>query len=339
MLASLLLTGSLTGCNKSSGANVSTIESKNSTMTATEVASAESSTGVEATEEGTFITKEYQFYSETEDGLKFEIPEEIEVNGKKYKYTGNAEYITSEIMSVVAQTVDVEVKDKDDVSKEYTYKSDSGKTYTLYGDIFNFSELVPIKTTVTERVEYSPRVSKPNITKTKEIEYYNEVSGKDEVISGTLVDSGKSSTEWYSGYSVNAVFTANHETVSDWTVEGNGTVVNVPQTSDTPTWSNYQNDVISLLGLDANFYRCTGAEWNGNAFTNVDGMLQRSATFHCDSLLTSYWAEYTGIGEAYGYKAKVTYYAYAESFEENAIDKKDVSTLYKMVAVASYKEV
>lgn len=337
-LASLLVVSCLTGCNKDANKEAYADENTSSQSEDTNEAGSDDA-GTSEDAEGNIITKEFLFYSATEDGLKFEIPQFIEVDGKKYQFTGNAEYQTSEIMSVVTQTLDLEVVNKDDVEKEYIYKSKTGKTYKLHGDLFYFSEKVPIQRTIRERVEYSLQLGKPNIPAEKDIEYYNDVTQKDEVIKGKLVDSGVASSDWEKGYAVDAVFSANHESVSEWSVTGKDKTINVSQTAEAPVWENYQNEVISLLGLDPSVYRCTGATWNGDSYNDESGMLKRNATFHCEAFTSSYWAEYEGKGEAMGYKTRVTYYEYADLFKNSEIDPADISVLYKMVAIASYKEV
>lgn len=338
LLSSMMLATLITGCNKTPAT-----EDASAGVTAEDNIEGGSEQSSEAgedasDEEANIITMEYQFYSETEDGLRFEIPEMIEVDGVKYKYTGNAEYQTSEIMSVVAHTVDVEVEEKEDAETSIEWVSDAtGKKYTLNGDIFNWSDLVPITTTVTERVEYGARTTAPYIPQVKTISYYNEVDEADAEINGKLVSSGQSEPSWRSGYPVDGVFTCNSTSVDNWAFEGYGKTVYVPQSSATPTWDGYQNDILSFLGLDANLYRVVGGRWNGDAYTDANGNISRNAIFDCEAYLSTYWAVYEGKGEALGYRASVTYYAYADALKD--VSEEDISTLYKMVAIASYEEV
>ncbi len=337
LLSSMMLATLITGCNKTpatedASAGVTGEDNIEGGSEQTSEAGEDASD-----EEANIITMEYQFYSETEDGLRFEIPEMIEVDGVKYKYTGNAEYQTSEIMSVVAHTVDVEVEDKKDAETSIEWISDAtGKKYTLKGDIFNWSDLVPITTTVTERVEYGARTTAPYIPQVKTISYYNNVDEKDDTISGELVSSGQSEPSWRSGYPIDGIFTASDAYVDSWQIEGFKTVY-VPQTSPTPTWDGYQSDILTLLGLDPAIYRVSGASWKGDAYTDANGVVCRNATFDCEAYLSTYWAVYEGKGEALGYRASVTYYAYADALKD--VSEEDISTIYKMVAIASYEEV
>lgn len=336
LLSGMMLATLITGCNKTSSTDASVGVTAEDNIESGSAQTSETSEAV-SDEVANIITMEYQFYSETEDGLKFEIPDTIEVDGVTYKYTGNAEYQTSEIMSVVAHTVDVEVEEKEDAETKITWISDAtGKKYELNGDIFNWSDLVPITTTVTERVEYGARTQAPYIPQVKTISYYNEVDEKDDEISGELVSSGQSEPAWRSGYPVNGVFTASDASVDNWTIEGFKSVY-VPQSSPTPTWEGYQSDILTLLGLDPTLYRVTGARWNGDAYTDANGVISRNAIFDCEAYLSTYWAVYEGKGEALGYRASVTYYAYADDIKD--VSAEDISTLYKMVAIASYEEV
>ena len=341
LLSGLMIATLFSGCRNT------TIEDASAGVTAEdniEIGSEQTSEVIEETseQEGNFITMEYQFYSETEDGLKFEIPAEIEVDGVKYRYTGNAEYQTSEIMSVVAQTIEVEVEEKEDAETSIEWVSDvTGKKYTLNGDIFNWSELVPINVTVTERVEYGARAEAPYIPQVKTITYYNEVDEKDDTISAELVSSGQSEPSWRGGYPINAIFVTNSSDVHSWTIEGYGKEVYVPQFSEKPEWDGYQSDIIKMLNLDPTLYRVTGCRWYSEPYTDEYGQIKRNATYDCEAYLSSYWAVYEGQGEALGYRANVTYYAYVKDMEKEGIvvDEDDISTLYKMVAIASYEEV
>lgn len=327
----------LSGC-RNSGTATDTATGTDSTETDASVSSSENEGDTEKTDEETnYITMEYEYYSDKEEDLNFDIPQVIEQSGKKYRFTGEAEYTTSEIMNVIATILDVEVEEKEDVDKEIEFVGKNGKKYKLRADLFNWSELTTINTKVEEKVDYGPRTSAPEIPKEKDITYYNEVSQKDETIKGTLVDSGASNPSWQAGYPVEGEFYCTGSDVDVWTIEGFKDV-SVSQSAETPVWEGYQTDILNILSLDASKYRVTGAAWNGEAWEE-GGMLYRKATYNCEASVSSYWAVYTGTGQAYGYKAKLFYYLLADELEAAEKDKEDISILYRMRAVAKYEEI
>lgn len=283
------------------------------------------------------ITMEYRFYSEREVPVEYEFPATIEQDGKNYRFTGDVEYETLEAMDVVAQTVDLAVKEQGEIEKTLTYTSEeTGCTYELYSDLMQVSEKTVISMKVTDTVTYTPQAEKPYIPATKIITYYNEVTGQDEKIEGTLVSSGKyGDTMWQDGYDIKGLFTTASEDTTEWTLDGIGDVV-VEQNAATPAWDNYQSDVLTHFGLDTGKYRITGAMWDGEVYLDENNLRCRKAVYTGEALVTGYIATYEGIGQAYGYDARVTYYVPAEEVDA---PEEDVSTIYKILATASYEEV
>lgn len=336
LLVAALAATSVTGCGMlTEGARVeeSTIQdSVPGVGEDTLIASIETGENIERN----YITMEYQFYSESEEPVEYEFPATVEQEGKTYRFTGDVRYETLESMNVVAHTADLEVKEQEEIEKTLMYTSEeTGRTYELYRDLMQVSEQTVISMKVTDTVTYSPQPDKPYIPNTKIITYYNEVTGQDEQIEGTLVRSGKyGDTTWQDGYDFDGLFTTASEDTTEWTLEGIGDVV-VEQNADIPVWDNYQSDIPIHFGLDTGKYRVTGAAWDGETYLE-NNLRCRKAVYTGEALVTGYTATYEGIGQAYGYEAHVTYYVPAE---EADAPKEDVSTIYKMLAIGSYEEV
>lgn len=287
--------------------------------------------------ERNYITMEYQFYSESEAPVTYEFPATVEQEGKTYRFTGDAQYETLEVMKVVARTVDLEVKELEETEKTFMYTSEeTGRTYELYRDWVQVSGQAVINMKVTDTVTCSPQPDKPYIPGTKMITYYNEVTGQDERIEGTLVSSGKyGDTTWQDGYDFDGLFTAVSENTAEWTLEGIGDVV-MDQNADIPVWDNYRSDIPAYFGLDTDKYRITGAVWDGEAYLDENNLRCRKAIYTGEALVSGYTATYEGVGQAYGYDVRVTYCVPAEEVDA---PEEDISTICKMLATASYEEV
>lgn len=328
---------------------------------------------VAVNEEGNYITVEYQYFSENKDGLDFEIPKSITRDGKRYEFTGEAEYQISEIMDVIEQTLDIEVEEKEDLEDEITYYSDkTGKEYKLKkGDAVYFSEPCEIKKTVTKKVNYGPRMEAPEIAKSQTLTYYSKVTETDEELEAPLIDSGSSEPYWLApDEPIYGTFTTDRLGLESWLIgwtedydnDGFADEYRIPLSLEksTPSWEGYEDEVLRFLELDKEKYKVTSAKWESEIYHMVvnqdefrhDGwdreidVAVRDASWTYEALVKDYWATYQGEGITMGYKTRVTYFTTLEELLKILGEKAskedfedDLTILYKVKAAAVYKEV
>lgn len=154
---------------------------------------------------------------------------------------------------------------------------------------------------VTDTVSYSPQADCPNIPDTHIITYYNEVTKQEEQIEGILIDCVQSGeADWLGGYDIKGIFTATADGTTEWVLEGIGNI-SLSQNADSPSWDNYQSDILTYLGLEDTKYRITGACWDGDAYYDENGLLCRKAVYTGEALVTGYTAIYEGTGQAYAH--------------------------------------
>lgn len=298
--------------------------------------------GAETEEAKNVITVEYQFFSESEKNIKFDIPDTYEQGGKTYKANGNVEYTTSEILECVEKTEEVSVLDKGDIKDTYTYTTANGKKIELkVQDDIDWGELQEIEYPVTETVTYGSRFEKPDIPDEKPIKYHNNRTGEDAVVTGYLADQGKNGPKWKTGYTADGAFVADDNSVCEWDVENFGKVT-VSQYAEAPVWDNYQNDVLTIAGLDPKYFRCTGAKWTTDNYKDANGRALRNAQYDIEAYVTDYWAKYENITKVMGYKTTVVYYKLLSDLskgQRNELGKEDIKKLYKITATVEFEEV
>ena len=316
-------------------------------------------------EKDMYITIDYICYSEKEDDLVINIPDIIERDGKKYEYTGQMEYVVTESMECVEQSIDLEVEDIEEAESSIEYTSPvTGQTYTLSADSFVWSDLTPIRKKVAETLDFSGYMYKPDMPKTKTITYFNKQTETEEECEGTLEDWGSSEQYWAQ---VEEPIRGSFERdASDFDYYETGVwnedvqweiLVNIDNA--VPMWEGYEEDVLKIARVsdeELPNYRITGAQWSGEkyyAVENINGndvvVEKRDAEYSFEMKCKDYWATYVGYGESLGYKTHVSYFATVEEVLEalkktdKTITKKDIADdikiLYKMTATATFKEI
>ena len=314
---------------------------------------------------GNYITVDYVFYSEKKDDIKLNIPKTIEKDGKTYEYTGNAEYVLSETMECVEYSTELQVEDKDEAEDTITYTSPkTGKKYVLKAGTFNWSDLTKIKKTVTERVDYTGYMSKPDIPDTKTLTYVNKDTKEEEEVEGKLSDWGASEKYW--AKAEEPIIGTFERDASDYTAFGTDIwendvewKVRVDLDNNYPSWDGYEKDVLKIARVpenDMDDYRIVGADWTSDKYYDVvihdDKEVvveRRDASYMYEAKVQDYWAEYVGYGESIGYKTFVSYFAtvdevleFLKKKDKNITKddiKDDIKILYKMKATATFKEV
>lgn len=281
------------------------------------------------------IEQEFEFYTDDEDVIYYNIPETIEQDGKTYQLA-NEDEITYENMGereVVQQVVDADVEELSDIPETIEYEGENGKTYTLQNEQVYVAEEGTITIPVTEEVVYEDQAGKPSVSNTKTITYYNKATGQDEEIEGILQDYYESTPgHWSNTLAIDGVFSAPSTNCTTYTLAGTDNIV-VEQSAETPAWETYQTDILASLNLSPDYFRINAAAWNGGQYSQ-DGYVMRNAQFTGDVYVASYTAVYEGTGESLGYKTKTFYRADADTVDA---DEEDVTNVIKIKAIVRYE--
>lgn len=289
---------------------------------------------VEAEEQAAEIEQEFEFYSDEEDVIYFNLPETVELYGQAYELTGDAAYETIGTRRVVQQVVDSDVENLAEIPDTVEYEAESGNSYTLNNEqVYVKEQDAQIRVLVTDTVVYEDQYGAPSIPGTKAITYYSKATGQEEEVEGTLKESYESTPgHWEGSLHIDGTFQAPSGNVTEYTLAGSENV-KVLQSALTPEWDTYQSDVLKSLGLSPEYFRVLSASWNGEQYAQ-GGYVLRDAVFEGDAYVSSYTAVYEAYGDSIGYKTKVFYRADAEGLDA---PEEDVTTVLKVKAVVRYR--
>ena len=312
-----------------------------------------------------FITVDYYFYTQNPEEKNYNVPRTTKRGGQTYEYTGNSKYSISESIESIAISMELEVEDIKDAKEQIVYVSpETGLSYLLSADAFNWGELTKINKRVTLKTEYSGCQTEPEIPQLKEIAYINKDTGKEEKADGKLIK--KSFTDEYWAEAQEPIEGTFERDASDCSLFGTGIMdgneewkVKVDLDNAYPSWEGYEKDVLKIAGIpdeEIDDYRVTGADWVSDKYYDVtffNGketvVEKRDAAYAYEAKCRDYYAEYEGYGESLGYKADVMYFTRLDEALE-ALRKKDktatkdlikddIKTVYKMKVTATYKEI
>lgn len=172
LLISAVLAASLTGCGQKA---------------AESDPGAEEATVDESEAQAAEIEQEFEFYSDKEDEMYYNLPDVVEQDGKSYELTTDISLETLGTRKVVQKVVESDVEDLAELPETMEYKTDSGNTYTLTNEqVYVKEKDATISIPVTDTVVYEDQYGRPSIPGTKTITYFNKVTGQDEEIQGTL---------------------------------------------------------------------------------------------------------------------------------------------------------
>lgn len=312
-----------------------------------------------------FITVDYYFYTQNPEEKNYNVPRTTKRGGQTYEYTGNSKYSISESIESIAISMELEVEDIKDAKEQIVYVSpETGLSYLLSADTFNWGELTKINKRVTLKTEYSGCQAEPEIPQLKEIAYINKDTGKEEKADGKLIK--KSFTDEYWAEAKEPIEGTFERDASDCSLFGTGIMdgneewkVKVDLDNAYPSWEGYEKDVLKIAGIpdeEIDDYRVTGADWVSDKYYDVtvfNGketvVEKRDAAYAYEAKCRDYYAEYEGYGESLGYKADVMYYTGLDEAlealrkkDKNAtkdLIKDDIKTVYKMKVTATYKEI
>ncbi len=312
-----------------------------------------------------FITVDYYFYTQNPEEKNYNVPRTTKRGGQTYEYTGNSKYSISESIESIAISMELEVENIKDAKEQIVYVSpETGLSYLLSADAFNWGELTKINKRVTLKTEYSGCHTEPEIPQLKEIAYINKDTGKEEKADGKLIK--KSFTDEYWAEAKEPIEGTFERDASDCSLFGTGIMdgneewkVKVDLDNTYPSWEGYEKDILKIAGIpdeEIDDYRVTGADWVSDKYYDVtffNGketvVEKRDAAYAYEAKCRDYYAEYEGYGESLGYKADVMYFTRLDEAlealrkkDKNAtkdLIKDDIKTVYKMKVTATYKEI
>lgn len=330
ILTCCILATSLMGCSKlpgfhkekSDAKTEQTVEKNNDE----EKETSKESDSSKSTDEG--ITKTYNYYSDSESGTEYNIPESIEIDGVVYKLDQNVNYETKGTRNVIEKTVTIDVESQDDIEDTYNYISKDGTSYTLEKEEVYVEEEKDVDVEVKDTKLYEEQYGRPSIDTTKKITYHNESTDEDEEVTGKLKNYYATSNIRWEDMVIDGTFESSGG--NEYELSGTNNIT-VSMTAETPTWEGYEKDVLKSMGLSSDYFQITSAEWNGDQYTE-NGVIKRNAYFHAKVLVADYTAEYVGIGKTHGYSTKVFYRLDAG---ENT-KPEDIKTIYQIQATAKY---
>ena len=264
-----------------------------------------------ADEDG-YLTKEYPFTAESEENLRYDVPEEISEEGKTYKLE-DVKYEIQPSEDVVTVTREVTVKDPSEFKSEIT-ETVEGKTYTLKAEEPKW-----------EKKEVKQE-EKPVETLTKEYPYGDSIPENVFDNGKTFNKQGEQTLSRTETWQAPANFATSDTTCKIYSFDGK--LITIPGAD--PVWDGYTEDIKNYLGISGNDYAITSISWDGG-FSGTDGNYTRTATVSGTRTVYYNSVTYTYQEETkteYEYTAKVTY-----------VDKNAENTAINAVAIAKYSEV
>ena len=120
--------------------------------------------------------------------------------------------------------------------------------------------------TVRKREIYAPNVSSDEIPKEKEIVYFNRLTGRDETVTGRLVQIGEEqSAVWEDTITGEIIFQTADENGDEW-IMPDGRHVSMKIDTDIPNWDTMTEDLPILTGIKSENYTLSGIEWSGDIY-------------------------------------------------------------------------
>lgn len=254
--------------------------------------------GGESTADGKTVIKNYPFVAASQENLKYDVPQELMVDGKPYKLKDVRYEITGHEDPVTA-TKTVQVFDKADYDKEITE--------TVGGTVLRLVAQTPVwhempAATVTKEYDSQGAIA-------------SELDRDGKTYTLQAVTTGTKRTE----LAVPAVFQTSNP-YSNLFAFGGQTI----ELTDTavPVWDGWEEAIKAELGLNGSSYTLTGGSWDGDFRQQEDGSYTRTAIYTGTRETPVWTATYQTEPE---YMAEITY------VDENYSDGQ-----YAALAIASY---
>lgn len=254
--------------------------------------------GGESTADGKTVIKNYPFVAASQENLKYDVPQELMVDGKPYKLKDVRYEITGHEDPVTA-TKTVQVFDKADYDKEITE--------TVGGTVLRLVAQTPVwhempAATVTKEYDSQGAIA-------------SELDRDGKTYTLQAVTTGTKRTE----LAVPAVFQTSNP-YSNLFAFGGQTI----ELTDTavPVWDGWEEAIKAELGLNGSSYTLTGGSWDGDFRQQEDGSYTRTAIYTGTRETPVWTATYQTEPE---YTAEITY-----------VDEKYPDGQYAALAIASY---
>lgn len=235
------------------------------------------------------ITKEIVFLTEdATESKNDEFTETITENGKKYKLAGVKYEITDQNPLTIEQEVKKEImSDPIPEGEEYQPQEtieEDGIIYILEG-VEKQDESSVQK--VTGYTDYSKSVTKNTVPKTKNVTVKNDFTGETDTVSCSLVNVEKLSDSTWEDTYIDIVFESYNSNIFRW----NG--VTVSKDTSTPL-AGYEKQLLQSVGADTSNYRILKTYWNGDTYTDSNGVICRNARADVQRKVNYYRANYAG---------------------------------------------
>lgn len=254
--------------------------------------------GGESTADGKTVIKNYPFVAASQENLKYDVPQELMVDGKPYKLKDVRYEITGHEDPVTA-TKTVQVFDKADYDKEITE--------TVGGTVLRLVAQTPVWHEM------------PAATVTKEYDSQGAIASELDRDGKTYTLQAVTVGTKHAELTVPAIFQTSNP-YSDLFAFGGQTI----ELTDTavPVWDGWEEAVKAELGLNGSSYTLTGGSWDGDFRQQEDGSYTRTAIYTGTRETPVWTATYQTEPE---YTAEITY------VDENYSDGQ-----YAALAIASY---
>lgn len=253
--------------------------------------------GSETATDGNTVIKNYPFVATSQEDLKYDVPQELTVDGKIYKLKDVSYEITGH-EDPVTVTKTVQVFDKADYDKEITE--------TVGGTVLRLVAQTPVWHEM------------PAATITKEYDSQGAVASELDRDGRTYTLQAVTVGTKHTELTVPAVFQTSNPYSALFAFGGQTIELT---DSAAPIWDGWEEAVKAELGLNGSSYTLTGGRWDGD-FRQEDGSYTRTAIYTGTRETPVWTATYQSAPE---YTAEITY-----------TDSQYPDGVYEMEAVATY---
>lgn len=254
--------------------------------------------GSETATDGNTVIKNYPFVAASQEDLKYDVPQELTVDGKIYKLKDVRYEITGHEAPVTA-TKTVQVFDKADYDREITETVD-GTALRLVATTPVWHETPAAK--ITKEYDRQGAVA-------------SELDRDGRTYTLQAVTVGTKHTE----LTVPAVFKTSNPYSALFAFGGQTIELT---DSAAPIWDGWEEAVKAELGLNGSSYTLSGGRWDGDELLAEDGSYTRTAIYTGTRETPVWTATYEAVPE---YTAEITY-----------TDSQYPNGVYEMEAVATY---